>query len=207
VSHYQQRQLQEAANRAAARKIDATRHKCFISYHADDRAEVEAFLDEFGTEFIARTVGVTEEDDFIDSEDTDYIMDKIRTTYLGDSTVTIVLIGRCTWSRRFVDWEVYSSLRSSKHSSVNGLLAIRLPSVANTGPNLPDRVADNVERNTDNIDIGYARWVAYPTNRQSLRSSIEDAHGARTRRPSTINNSRARRIRSSTCPMSTAVSR
>lgn len=55
--------------------MDSTRHKCFVSYHAADRDEVEAFLDEFGTEFIAKTVGVTDEDDFIDSDDTGYIMD------------------------------------------------------------------------------------------------------------------------------------
>ncbi|WP_372493341.1 TIR domain-containing protein [Janibacter melonis] len=38
-------------------------------------------------------------------------MDRIRTKYLGDSSVTIVLVGSCTWARRYVDWEVYSSLR------------------------------------------------------------------------------------------------
>ena len=46
--------------------VDSTRHKCFVFYHAADRDEVEAFLDEFGPEFIAKTVGVTDEDDFID---------------------------------------------------------------------------------------------------------------------------------------------
>ena len=122
MNHWQQQQLQGIALKAAARTIDYTRHKCFVSYHSADVNEVATFLDTFGTEFIAKTIGVTDEDDFIDSEDTDYITGQIRSKYLGDSSVTIVLVGGCTWARRYVDWEVYSSLRNSKHSSVNGHL-------------------------------------------------------------------------------------
>jgi hypothetical protein len=36
---------------------------------------------------------------------------RIRQLYLLDSTVTIVLIGKCTWARKFVDWETQASLR------------------------------------------------------------------------------------------------
>src|SRR5438874_6156605 len=95
--------VQRVAEAAAARKTDATRHKCFVSYHVDDITEVEAFLDDFGTEFIPRSVGVTVEDDFVDSTDEDYIKRRIRELYLTDSTVAIVLLGGCTWARKFVD--------------------------------------------------------------------------------------------------------
>lgn len=200
MSHWQQRQLQEVASKAALRKVDNTRHKCFISYHAADQDEVEDFLDEFGTEFIAKTIGVTDEDDFIDSDDTGYVMNRIRTKYLGDSSVTIVLIGSCTWARRYVDWEVYSSLRSSKNSKVNGLLAISLPSVLGKGATLQARVDDNLERDANNNDLGYARWMKYPTSKPALRSWIEDAYQARTSRASLIDNTRARRMRSAACP-------
>ena len=70
--------LQKVAESAAARKVDATRHKCFVSYHVDDMSEVETFIDDFGSEFIARSVGVTVEDDFVDSDDEDYIKRRIR---------------------------------------------------------------------------------------------------------------------------------
>lgn len=200
VSHWQQQQLQEIATKASLRKVDNTRHKCFVSYHAADRVEVEDFLDEFGSEFIAKTVGVTDEDDFIDSDDTGYIMDRIRTRYLGDSSVTIVLVGSCTWARRYVDWEVYSSLRSSKHSKVNGLLAIQLPSMSGVRTTLPGRVNDNVERDVNKDDVGYARWMAYPTSRSQLRSWIDGAYNARTSRSTLIDNTRARRTRSASCP-------
>lgn len=199
MSHYQQLKIEAFAARVAAKKIDPTRHKCFISYHAEDTDEVIAFLDKFGTEFIAKTVGVTDEDDFIDSSDTGYIMDQIRTKYLGDSSVTIVLVGKCTWARRYVDWEVYSSLRDSKHSKVNGILAIELPSVAGSGVSLPGRVSDNLQRDANNADTGYARYYKYPTRSSVLRDWIHDAYLGRTHRRDLIDNSRVRRIRSATC--------
>jgi len=199
MSHYQQLQLQEIALKAAARSADSTRHKCFISYHSADADEVATFLDTFGTEFIAKTIGVTDEDDFIDSDDTDYVMSQIRSKYLGNSTVTIVLVGRCTWARRYVDWEVYSSLRNSKTSSVNGLLAIQLPSVAGTSPSVPERVNDNVVRDANSSDVGYARYYAYPRTKQTLRDLISDAYFARISRAHLIDNTRARRLRSATC--------
>ncbi|MEV6255644.1 TIR domain-containing protein [Nocardia sp. NPDC051911] len=199
MSHYSQRQLLAVAQRAAARKVDPTRHKCFISYHAEDSEEVAEFLDAFGSEFIAKTIGVTDEDDFIDSEDTDYIMSRIRQDYLGDSTVTIVLVGKCTWARRYVDWEVYSSLRDSKYSKVNGLLAIQLPSAAVNGGKLPARVNDNVERDANGNDIGYARYNTYPAGTATMRNLISDAFNARMARKHLINNTRARKQRSSSC--------
>jgi hypothetical protein len=198
MSHYTQLQLQRFAERVAAKKADTTRHKCFVSYHAEDTDEVVSFIEDFGTEFIAQTIGVTDEDDFIDSDDTGYVMDQIRTKYLGKSTVTIVLVGKCTWARRYVDWEIYSSLRNSKHSTVNGLLAIELPSVAGKSE-LPARVTDNRSHDANGVNTGYARYVAYPTNAASLRSSIGDAFAARTSRAHLIDNTRRRRQRSASC--------
>jgi len=196
VGHYQQRQLQAFADRVTALKTDSTRHKCFISYHAADTDDVTQFISDFGTEFIAKTVGVTDEDDFIDSTNSDYIMDQIRSKYLADSTVTIVLVGQCTWARRYVDWEIYSSLRSSKLSKVNGLLAIQLPG----GGKIQARVDDNIERQANATDIGYARWMAYPSSKSTLRGWISDAFDARTSRSYLINNSRPRRLSSTACP-------
>lgn len=200
MSHYRQRQLQAVADRAAARKFDLRRHKCFISYHAADTDEVATFLDDFGTEFIAKTVGVTDEDDFIDSTDTSYVMGRIRSKYLGDSSVTIILVGQCTWARRYVDWEIYSSLRNSTLSSANGLLAIKLPSMGSSNPRLPARLNDNVTRDANDDDIGYARYMSYPTYKSTLRDYIEDAYNARTSRAGLKNNSRDRRTRSAACP-------
>lgn len=174
----------------------AVRHKCFVSFHHADEDEVTKFIDDFEDVFIPRVLGVSDEDDFIDSEDTDYVMDQIRAKYLTDSTVTIVLVGRCTWARRYVDWEVYSTLRNEKLNRRSGLMAVTLPSAAGySSRQLPPRVDDNVEKS-----VGYARWYKYPTSTESLRTYIDEAFEARTSKSHLINNTRARKIRNSQCP-------
>ncbi len=166
-----------------------------MSYHVADQDEVETFIDDFGSVFIPTVVGVTEDDDFVDSDDTDYIMDRIREEHLGNTTVTIVLIGECTWSRRFVDWEIYSSLREYKDYGVSGLMGITLPSMADDPRRqLPPRLVDNVDG-----DRGYARWWKYPSTSASLRTCIETAFKARTSKAHLIDNSRSRKKYNSAC--------
>lgn len=185
-----------AASTAELKSDDPARHKCFVSYHVGDADEVVAFLDSFGHVFIPRVIGVSDEDDFIDSADNDYVMDSIREQYLTDSSVTIVLVGQCTWARRYVDWEVYSSLRNDKKNRRNGLMAITLPSVSgDPARQLPARVADNF----DSSD-GYARWWKYPTSADGLQGNIETAFQERISRAHLIDNSRTRRMRNGTCP-------
>ena len=174
----------------------AVRHKCFISFHHADNDEVRQFIETFESVFIPRVLGVSDEDDFIDSPDTNYVMDQIRERYLTDSSVTIVLIGKCTWARRYVDWEVYSTLRNDKYNRRSGLLAITLPSAANySGKQLPPRVADNV-----NDADGYARWYKYPSTQANLQALIEEAFTSRISRAALIKNTRERKIRNSICP-------
>ena len=67
---YSQRMLEAVAKRAAARSTDPTRHKCFVSYHQEDEDEAESFIDKYGDVFIAKVLGVSDEDDFIDSDNT-----------------------------------------------------------------------------------------------------------------------------------------
>jgi hypothetical protein len=188
--------LQRVAEAAAARKVDATRHKCFVSYHADDMSEVETFIDDFGSEFIARSVGVTVEDDFVDSDDEEYIKRRIREEHLTDSTVTIVLLGTCTWSRRFVDWEISSSLRNDANNKRNGLLVYPLPSMNNSA-RLPNRVRDNWTNG--NQAASYARYLGYPTSASEVRSNIESAFSDRTAKGDKVDNSRDLRTMNSSC--------
>lgn len=164
-----------------------TRRKVFISYYHGDQDEVNEFVKEFSDVFIAKTVGVKDGDFDFDSNDPQYIMRKIRENKLSDSTVTIVLIGSCTHSRRYVDWEVKASLQQGS-SLPNGLIAINLPYMRDIGA-LPERVNENILRNEKNEDIGYARYYVYPNSKQDLYNLIEDAHSARTTRANLIKNS------------------
>src|SRR5262249_29159417 len=97
----------------------------FISFHQGDRAAVDEFVDRWAYRegvFTPKALGVSTNDDFINSGNPEYVMSKIREKYLGDSTVTIVLMGVCTHSRRYVDWEIKTSLRRGDNYTANGLL-------------------------------------------------------------------------------------
>ncbi len=163
------------------------RRKCFISYHKADTDEVNNFIKTFDDHhdvFIYRAIREMD-DNIINSTDHDYIMRRIRELYLSDSTVTIVLIGRCTWSRKYVDWEIASTLRNDAINKRSGLLAITLPSVANErSKTLPSRFNANL-----NGENGYAKWYKYPTGAVSLANMIEQAFQARTLRSHLVDNS------------------
>ncbi len=180
--------------------MSSVRHKVFISYHHDNQKEVQEFITTFSSErrvFIARALGIGMADDIIDSTNTDYVMRRIRELYLSDSTVTIVLIGKCTWARRYVDWEIQSSLRHGETVTPNGLLGIVLPSVGKK-PTPPDRLSKNLKGKDS--DEGYARWHWYPDRKDSLANWIEDAFQARTTRAHLIVNPRDRFKYNKSCP-------
>lgn len=190
------RRLEEISKSFVRSAQTATKHKCFLSYHSHDAEEVLTFVESYDDVFIPKVLGITDSDPDIQSDDTDYVMRKIREKYLGDSTVTIVLVGKCTWSRKYIDWEIYSSLRKNQSISPSGLVAIELPSVQAAGATLPARVSDNLK--SDGKD-GYAHYWRYPTSSKSLQDMIQNAFNARTLRNSVIVNTRARRSNNGKC--------
>jgi len=112
-------------------------------------------------------------------------MSQIRIKYLKDTTVTIVLIGSCTHSRRYVDWEIKSSLQQGSVTP-NGLMGIILKS-QNNSAYLPPRFELNW--NNEHKDC-YARYWIYPSSPQELGQWIEDVFNARTNRSYLIRNPR-----------------
>jgi hypothetical protein len=174
--------------------MNQIRHKCFVSHHGDDRYAVRRFIERFDDgQDVLISRSITMPDDIINSGDSNYIMGQIRERFLKDSTVTIVMVGECTWSRKFVDWEVQTSLRRRKFGPPpNGLLAILLDPKATRG-HLPNRV--NL-----NHDSGYAYFRPYPSNKTELSGWIDEAFRARTAHDSLIENPRDRKQRNSTCP-------
>ncbi|WP_104400238.1 TIR domain-containing protein [Vibrio penaeicida] len=168
------------------------RHKCFISYHKEDANEVNDFISTFDHErniFIARGIGEEMPGDIIDSNNPDYIMRRIRELYLSSSTVTLIMLGQYTWARKYVDWEIQSSLKNTSLSKPNGLLGIKLPSY--TGEGYPDRLNLNLLQNNEQLDC-YARVIDYPTRKDTLFNAIDDAFERRDTHKSWILNPRER---------------
>ena len=155
----------------------SVRRKCFISYHHADEAAVRQFVDIFDHThdvLIRRRLGESP-DDLIKSTNTDYVMNQVRARFLKDSTVTIVMMGRCTWARRYVDWEIQGSLRRGQ-TAPNGLLGIKLPSFGGFPPRFNSNLIAAGSGQTD----CYARWMNYPQSTADLRKAIEAAYSRRS---------------------------
>jgi len=139
------------------RALSETKRKIFISFHQKDRIHVDQLVKDYGHLFTPKVLGANDNDDFINSTNTDYIMGQIRKRYLEDSSITIVMMGECTHSRRYVDWEVKSSLVRGD-GLPNGLIGLVVPNTK-VSMQLPNRFVDNWKFGHENC---YGRYHWYP---------------------------------------------
>ena len=168
----------------------APRHKVFISYHHEDQTYKERLVCAMGNDFVDKSV----EDGDIDDTNlpTDTIRQKIRDEFIADATVTLVLIGPCTWQRKHVDWEIGSSLRDTKNNPRCGLLGLWLPNHPDFGkekfhPNLiPPRLADNIGGDNPYAEI-YDWKRLNPNGRNNIRNWIHSAFLRRKKQPNPNN--------------------
>lgn len=143
--------------------------KAFITFHPADRALAVKFVEQFGDVVTATLVGVSDQDAFIkDTNEATFIEREIREKYLLNSTVTIMLAGKCTWSQRYVDWEIAASIRKDFERGRSALLGIRLPYMAGSPVVVPERFQDNLTN-------GYAMFKTYPSTSDDLREWILQA--------------------------------
>lgn len=102
------------------------KHKCFISFKTSDMRYKENIQKLLGDMIIDKSLNEP-----IDSEDEDYIMQKIRDDHLKDSSVTLFLIGDNSneniEKQDFIKKELSASLYKSKGKGRNGILGIVLP--------------------------------------------------------------------------------
>lgn len=152
----------------------------FVSYHhQNDQEYREEFERMFADKiYISTSVQMGDIDPSLKK---DTIRQKIRDKYLRTSNVTIVLIGEETWKRKFIDWEISSSIRDTKHHKRSGLIGIVLP----THPNYNDEEYDVgivPPRLVYNHECDYAsiyKWSSL--NSASLTGWIKKAYKIRDR--------------------------
>jgi hypothetical protein len=155
------------------------RHKVFVSYHHyNDQWDREKFETLFSSHYgvmISKSVQIGEINSFLPTET---IRQKIRDEYLRDSTVTVVLIGKETWKRKHVDWEIGSSIRNTKLNPRSGLLGVFLP-------DHPDYVRDKYNpyiippRLYYNSKCGYADLYNWSDDPSKVYSWIRNAFDKR----------------------------
>jgi hypothetical protein len=143
------------------------KRKVFVSYHHKDQAAVNAFRSLGSAYDIFSDASL---DRLIDSTDTSYVSRTIREDYITGTSITIVLCGVDTWRRKYVDWEIHSTLHRE-----HALLGIMLPGITGALQNDGQRRWVVPNRLHINITTGYAHFIPYPQNAQELTSAIDDA--------------------------------
>ena len=87
---------------------------------------------------------------------------------IKDASVTVVLIGKGTGGRSWVDWEIYNSLRKGLQNERNGLLGIYIPYKEHWTPS-------RLETNIPNM----GKIINWPSNYRTLANEIEAAYNCR----------------------------
>ena len=177
------------------------RHKVFISCYYNKGGHYKRLLEDWNESadiFVNESV---QEHEIHDSYTDETIRRIIRDYYIRDSTVTIVLCGPETRTRKFVDWELHATMYDTQKNPKGGILVISLPSADNceytapgdeylvpdayryrTGhcqdwleehfPDLPDRLFWNV---MDGVPITIVDWETVYRNREVLGRLIDSA--------------------------------
>lgn len=160
------------------------KRKVFVSYHhKGEQGVVEDFIETFSEDY---EVFIDESlDRASDSEDIEYLNQVCRDAIDGTS-VTIVIMGKQTGCRKFVDWEIKHTLYRE-----HGLVGISRPALVGSDACLPKRLTDNLKSGT-----GYAKWYKYPGSASSLKNMIDKAYSADA---SKIDDTRAKMKQNTSC--------
>ncbi len=124
----------------------------WLSNHLSDRLEL----------FADRAPG-----EAVRSDDHEYVAHRIREEHIVGSSLTIVLCGTETHKRKYVDWEIHSTLLHKK-----ALLGIILPTCSQTSNGnliVPDRFYQNTQS-------GYAHYIMWNHQQWSSNPSVFISH-------------------------------
>lgn len=166
------------------------RPTCFISYyHKDDQKYVTQLREIY--QRISVSDASLKKDISYKSEDRIY--ERIK-YHLNHSAVLVVLIGKNTANRKWIDWEIWAALQPFRNKAIKyrdefrpcGILAVFLPSIKNHS--IPKRLQDN-------IDSGYVvsmEWNSIAKNKNFVRKLIL---AERMRKKTFLINNNRKRVR------------
>lgn len=162
-----------------------TKRKVFVSYHhGGDRGYYDAFSATFCDKY--DVIDDNSPERRIDSEDLDYVRRRLCENCITGSSCTIVLVGRDTWGRKYVDWEIDATLDKQ-----HGLIGVQLPNALV----LQDGTIGVPLRLLDNVKTGYAVWLSWAQLTASTADLTAFIEMANAKSSFLIDNSRRRRYR------------
>ena len=158
---------------------------CFVSYHHErDQKYLSKLRRSISSVMVADYSLKADIGHLKDETIYKKVREKMRT-----SSVTVVLVGERTGHRKWIDWEIWASLRGYTHPydtfksfKPNGLLAIFLPVESHSIPN----------RLKDNMESGYAVSMKWESLDRDFESKVNYAYWSRTNLSHKIDNSRER---------------
>lgn len=142
------------------------RHNVFVSYHhQQDQRYKNQFVEMMTGKLVDKSVSLG---DIIDQNlPTEAVLQQIREDHIAQVSVTVVLVGRCTWKRKYVDWEIGASLRDTRTNPRCGLIGILLPDHPDFGRDtyrprfLPPRLVDNLSN--EHLFASVYKWSDDPS--------------------------------------------
>lgn len=158
---------------------------CFVSYHHE--------RDQKYISKLRKVISSMKVADYSLKDDIGHLTDetiykKVREK-MRNCSVTVVLIGERTGHRKWIDWEIWSSLRGYTHPydplksfKPNGLLGIFLPTETHS---IPDRLKDNMESK-------FAVSMKWENLERDFESKVNFAYWNRSNLDYKIDNSRER---------------
>jgi hypothetical protein len=156
--------------------VVTTKHRVFISFHHknDENYKIcfEQLFHNYSNAVLSHSVQDGDISPLANAQTTREI---IRTKYLRDTTVTIVLIGSEIWKRKHVDWEISSSIRHTSNNYRSGLIGILLPTyprqdMSRYNPyTIPPRLYYNIK-------CGYANIYNWSEDPTDIQQWVHDAY-------------------------------
>ena len=166
---------------------EAGRLQIFISYyHQGDQEYKDRLVQALDSKVV--DMSVSPEDIHDGTLHLDEIRRRIRDDHIAGATVTIVLIGPCTWQRRHVDWEISASLIDRPRNPRCGVLGLLLPTHPDYGRRAKDRnlhlIPPRLARNLRG-DAPFAIVYDWPKSglARKVLPKIQAAYRRRTRTP------------------------
>lgn len=156
--------------------------KVFISYHRADtkaREHIEDLLKDNNIPFYAVPKDVN-----LDGEHHQYIKDTILQG-MNDCDVLLCIVGKDTYTRPHVDWELHEALKGNIHTR-RGILAVMLEKRGDSKNNIdyatfPNRLEDNED---------YIVIEQYASLQDRLKDALDKALDNRRNKDMQVNNSR-----------------
>ena len=153
------------------------RHIIFASFHHSDEFYKNRFEFLFKDVYDVLESKSVKDGDIDPTLKTETIRQIIRDEFIRSASVTIVLISTETWKRKYIDWEISSSIRQTKFNPRTGLIGILLPTYSKIGIKSNEYHIHTIPPWLyDNVKCGFAEIYEWTEDSETIKELIHKAY-------------------------------